>query len=188
MENEEKKEKTDLGHKKIGIGKGILIIIGTFVLLFVIIGIIASSSEGEKKEIKPEQQLPQETPQTSQEEQKELVEEPPITEGQPKQEQEQEKQAWQEVKSWSGSGIKNTEPFEITGNQWRVKWQNKGGEFGGGILQIFVYKVGSESPEELLANTTEITSDTSYIYEGGTFYLNVNSANTNWSITVEELK
>ena len=95
---------------------------------------------------------------------------------------------WYKVDSWSGTGIKKTEPFTITGEQWRVNWKNKGGELGGGILQIFVYKPGEKMMEELFGNTTEITSDTSYVYKNGTFYLEINSANTSWEIEIEELR
>lgn len=38
---------------------------------------------------------------------------------------------WTKVGSWQGSGIKNTEPFTITGKQWRINWSNKAGDIGG---------------------------------------------------------
>ena len=101
--------------------------------------------------------------------------------------EEPKKETWVEVKKWSGTGIKKTEPFEITGKQWRVNWKNKNGEYGG-ILQIYVYTPGSSLPSELLANTTESTNDTSYVYKKGTYYLNINSANSKWEAQVEQLQ
>lgn len=89
---------------------------------------------------------------------------------------------WQEVKSWTGTGIKKTEPFTITGKQWRVTWTNKGGYLG-----ITTYKPGSNIPNDILANSTEATTDTSYVYKSGEFYLDVNSSGS-WEIKVEELK
>lgn len=89
---------------------------------------------------------------------------------------------WQVVKTWSGSGIKKTEPFTITGSQWRVVWKNKRGYLG-----VYVYELYGNSLPDMLVNTTDVTSDTSYAYKSGEFYLNVNASGS-WEITVEELK
>lgn len=89
---------------------------------------------------------------------------------------------WVEVKSWQGSGIKKTEPFDIASDKWRITHSNT----GGGILQIMVEKPGSNMPADIAANTQNAGTDTSYIYQQGTFYLSINSANTNWTIKVEE--
>ena len=137
------------------------------IIIFVIIVIASAGGDEQKGEETPETSLP------IQQENTEL----PSTQT-----------TWQKVKSWSGTGIKKTESFTITGNQWRVNWENQGGDFGGGVLQIYVYRTGGDFPEELLANTTEVGSDTSYIYKSGTFYLDINSANTSWEIEIEELK
>jgi len=101
----------------------------------------------------------------------------------------QSAKSWQPVNSWEGTGIKNTEPFTITGDQWRINWSNKDTTgFGGSMLQIAVYKPGSDFPIAMAANAQGTASDTSYVYESGTFYLNVNSANGNWEISVEDYK
>ncbi len=100
--------------------------------------------------------------------------------------QEQQQPTWQIVKSWQGTGTKKTEPFEITGKQWRINWKSNGGEYG--ILYISVYHPGDDIIVDVAANARGNAEDTSYIYKTGTFYLDVNAANTNWSITVEELK
>jgi hypothetical protein len=142
------------------------------IAIFIII-IIASAGGDEKEETTPEQQSKQQQPQTQES---------------PQNLEKEQKVTWQKVKSWSGTGIKKTEPFTIIGDQWRINWKNKGGDFGGGILQVYVYKPGESFPEELLANTTEVSSDSSYIYKKGTFYLDISSANTSWEIELEELK
>ena len=36
---------------------------------------------------------------------------------------------WQEVKRWTGWGIKNTETFYVRSRQWRVRWAFRGTEF-----------------------------------------------------------
>jgi len=138
------------------------------IVVFIII-IIAASSGGEKKTTKPEQQSSQEQTQ--------------IQEGS-QASTEKQKAAWQEVKSWSGSGIKNTEPFEITGDQWRINWTNP---TQNEVLQIMVYKVGNEIVDTVAVNTMDKGNDSSYVYKKGSFYLSIN-ATGNWQIEVEEYK
>ena len=89
---------------------------------------------------------------------------------------------WHKVKKWIGSGIKSTEQFQISGKEWRVNWTNKR---AGEVFQIYLYK-GEEMywKTPVLANTMEAGSDTSYIHEGGTFYLTINATGT-WVVEVE---
>lgn len=95
---------------------------------------------------------------------------------------------WQLIKSWSGNSTKKTEPFTITGKQWRIVWSNKDTTgFGGTILQVMVYKPEGSLPVEIAVNAQE-GSDTSYIYKSGEFYLDINAANGAWTIKVEELR
>ena len=92
------------------------------------------------------------------------------------------------IKEWSGTGIKTTEPFTINSKPWAISWANNPTLIGGesmGILQIMVYNIKNpDIPVTLAANTMEKGSDTSYIYETGTFYLTVNAANTQWTVQV----
>jgi len=103
----------------------------------------------------------------------------------PTNQQEQQQLTWQTVKSWQGTGIKKTEPFKITGKQWRINWKSNG-EYG--IFQIYVYRPGDNLIVGVAANAQGNAEDVSYFYKTGTFYLDVIAANANWSITVEELK
>jgi hypothetical protein len=88
------------------------------------------------------------------------------------------------VKEWSGSGIKNTEDFTVGGDQWKVKWTNT----AGGIMQIFVYKSSDKSLVGLAANTQAAGPGESVQRGAGTYYLTINSANTNWTVTVEDFR
>ncbi len=102
---------------------------------------------------------------------------------------EQKKVTWQKVKSWSGTGIKNTEPFTITGKQWRVVWSIKDTTgYGAAILQVYVKKPGVKLFNHILVNITGTASDVTYFYESGEFYLEIYGGNGDWSISVEELK
>lgn len=47
---------------------------------------------------------------------------------------------------------------------------------------------GEELMVGLAANVGESSSDVSYVYERGEFYLQINAANVRWSVEVEELK
>ncbi len=58
------------------------------------------------------------------------------------------------IKSWQGTGIKTTEPFEIKGELWCVKWENKGS-----FLQIYVYRTSGERVG-IYASVTERGRDT----------------------------
>ena len=92
------------------------------------------------------------------------------------------------IKEWSGTGIKTTEPFTITSKPWAISWANNPKVIGGqsmGILQIMVYN--TKNPDLLVAlaaNSMERGSDSSYIYDTGTFYLTINAANTQWTVQV----
>jgi len=90
------------------------------------------------------------------------------------------------VASWKGSGMKTTEPFTILRSPWVISWAHKVSEYGG-VLQIFVYK-SDGNLVSLAANTMQSGSDVSYVYDTGTFYLNINAANTNWAVDVHESK
>ena len=95
---------------------------------------------------------------------------------------------WQLVKSWGGASAKKTEPFTITGKQWRITWSNKDTTgFGGTVFQVFVYKPGGSLPADIAVNAQE-GSDVSYVYKSGEFYLDINAANGSWTIKVEELR
>ena len=70
-------------------------------------------------------------------------------------------------KSWQGTGIKTTKPFEIENEMWCVKWENEGP-----LLQIYLYRTSGELVD-VCANATERGRDTSYIYKSGKFYLSI---------------
>ncbi len=95
---------------------------------------------------------------------------------------------WYLVKSWSGTSAKKTEPFTITGKQWRIIWSNKDTTgFDGTIFQVYVYKPSGSFPTDVAVNA-QAGSDVSYIYKSGEFYLDINAANGSWTLKVEELR
>ena len=104
-----------------------------------------------------------------------------------KKQEEQQKPDTLKVGAWQGSGMKNTAPFTITKSPWIILWANRPTFAGAGILQISVNKINGTSVS-LAANTMQEENDSSYIYESGTFYLEISAANTNWTIEVHQAR
>jgi len=92
---------------------------------------------------------------------------------------------WQPIKTWTGSGIKQTETFYVASSEWRISWQTSNIRYAG-ILQIFVYD-DKGNLVSLAANVMGESSDASYIHGGpGKYYLDINSCNEDWKIVVED--
>lgn len=93
---------------------------------------------------------------------------------------------WKEIKTFSGSSDKTTEPFEVSSNRWRINWEADAGEMG--IFGFFVYPEGETVSYVESVSHDGGGSDTTYIYEGsGSYYLKVLAANlSSWAISVEE--
>jgi hypothetical protein len=99
---------------------------------------------------------------------------------------------WKTVERFSGSGTKNTQPFTVNSNEWRVVYESNASNSGmggvGHIFQIFLLEPGQEMFEgEIIANETnkQSISGDSYVYKSGRFYFNSNSANGDWVIEVQ---
>ncbi len=94
---------------------------------------------------------------------------------------------WHAIKTWSGSGMKETERFRTTNREWRVRWESRNEPFAGaGILQVYVYD-GSGGMVAVAANKQGPGSDVSYVRsDPGDHYLMLNSANIDYTVTVEE--
>ena len=86
------------------------------------------------------------------------------------------------VIEWTGHGNKRTEPFAIDLAPWIISWGLQGGEFGG-LLQVSVYRVGDDIPVQFAVNTSTDGVDTTFVYETGTFYLDINAIG-DWAIQV----
>lgn len=93
---------------------------------------------------------------------------------------------WRVVKRWTGSGIKQTEKFEVTSNEWRVSWSATAAGKLQGLLVITVYDEKGEVAA-FAANQQGPGAGNSYIHAGpGRYYLDINSFGLDWTITVEE--
>jgi hypothetical protein len=95
--------------------------------------------------------------------------------------------AWTDVKQWTGTGSKVTESFDVTSKEWRVNWSSD--QHGNGIGSIGVLVFNAD--KKLVASATGRVGapDTTYIHEGpGRYYVEVRSADVNWTLTVQDDK
>lgn len=107
-----------------------------------------------------------------------LSDEPPTTPS--------ETPTWQPIATWSGNGMKTTEPFQVLGTPWRASWKAEMDDFG--FFQVYAYPVGGSILEaSVIATTMSLGEDTSYIYSGpGDYYLVISAAGCRWTITIED--
>ena len=89
------------------------------------------------------------------------------------------------VLTWSGNGVKNTETFTITNSPFTVSYSFMP-DYMANLFSITVTNVnGGES--HLIANIVNNTSeksDMSYVYDKGTFYLEIMAVSGSYNISV----
>src|SRR5215217_971818 len=93
-----------------------------------------------------------------------------------------------EVHTFTGSGIKETQPFTVTSDTWRLRYdfESTTSDQQSSSFDMSVYKRGNTIPESVIT-LERPGSDTTYVQAGaGTYYLSIESANATWSVTVEE--
>jgi hypothetical protein len=93
-----------------------------------------------------------------------------------------------EVHTFTGSGIKETQPFTVTGDTWRLRYdfESTSTDQQSSSFDMSVYKTGNTIPESVIT-LERPGSDTSYVNAGaGTYYLSIGSANATWTVTVED--
>jgi hypothetical protein len=93
-----------------------------------------------------------------------------------------------EVQTFSGNGIKETQPFTISDDTWRLRYdfESSTPDQHSSSFDMSVYKSGNTIPESVIT-LERPGSDTTYVQAGaGTYYLSIESANATWSVTVEE--
>lgn len=101
----------------------------------------------------------------------------------PSEKRDAEKTRVRTTKSWSGRGMKNTEPFTVS-SPWIISWSCTGGEHGFGSLGIIVYRAGSNRLVNVAANVMGADEGRTWIYESGQFYLQIIAANCSWAVAV----
>ena len=82
---------------------------------------------------------------------------------------------WRKLTEHSGTGIKTTEPFVVSGSQWRINYMTDAGQYGAMNFQIYVYNADG-SLKDVAANVIGKAADTTNVYGAGTYYLTINTA------------
>jgi len=93
-----------------------------------------------------------------------------------------------EVQTFTGSGIKETQPFTVTSDTWRLRYdfESTTPDQHSSSFDMSVYKTGNTIPESVIT-LERPGSDTTYVNAGaGTYYLSIGSANATWTVTVED--
>jgi hypothetical protein len=93
-----------------------------------------------------------------------------------------------EVQTFTGNGIKETQPFTLTSDTWRLRYnfESSTPDQQSSSFDMSVYKTGNTIPESVIT-LERPGSDTTYVNAGaGTYYLSIGSANATWTVTVEE--
>jgi hypothetical protein len=93
-----------------------------------------------------------------------------------------------EVKTFTGNGIKETQPFTLTSDTWRLRYnfESSTPDQQSSSFDMSVYKTGNTIPESVIT-LERPGSDTTYVNAGaGTYYLSIGSANATWTVTVEQ--
>lgn len=92
------------------------------------------------------------------------------------------------VQTFTGNGIKDTQPFTVTSDTWRLRYnfESTTDDQRSSSFEMTVYKPGNTIPESIITLESP-GSDTSYVNAGaGTYYLSIGSANATWTVDVEE--
>jgi hypothetical protein len=94
-----------------------------------------------------------------------------------------------EVQTFTGSGIKETQPFTVTSDTWRLRYDFESttpDQQSSSSFDMSVYQTGNTIPESVIT-LERPGSDTTYVQAGaGTYYLSIGSANATWTVTVED--
>ncbi len=138
--------------------KKVLKIAGIILAVFIVIGLLAGSG-GEKQS------------NTS-----------PTTETEVSQKSKEATKEYQPVFTFKGNGAKKSEPFTITGDRFKIKYNCTGD-----LCQAFLQKPDSEIMSDLIMNTTGSVKDESIFYGSGEYYIDSNSLG-NYEMIVEDYK
>ena len=88
---------------------------------------------------------------------------------------------YQQIFTFSGNGVKKSEPFTITGDRFKIAY-----DCSGQLCQAFIYKISSGMPQVVMSNGGSIKDET-IMYGSGEYYLHANSMGT-YTMTVYDYK
>ena len=90
--------------------------------------------------------------------------------------------SYQQTFTFSGKGTKQSEPFTITGDRFKIKYDCQGD-----LCSAFLHEIGSDLPKGLIMNTTGSASDETIFYGSGEYYIDANTIGT-YEFAVEDYR
>lgn len=90
--------------------------------------------------------------------------------------------SYQEVFVFNGNGAKKSEPFTVTGDQFKITYDCKGA-----LCQAWLKKPDNSFSFEIIMNGTGPIKDESIFYNAGTYYIESNSIGT-YSMSVQDYR
>ena len=94
----------------------------------------------------------------------------------------EDQKEYQKVMTFSGNGSKNSKPFTIEGERFKIEYSCQGQ-----ICQAWLERPDSDLPQEMIVNSTDSVEDETIIYKSGEFYIKSNTAGT-YTFTVYDYK
>lgn len=82
---------------------------------------------------------------------------------------ESDKKTYQQIFTFNGTGIKQSESFIITGEKFKIRY-----DCSGDLNQAFLYKIDDDLFIELIVNTLEPIEDETVFYGSGEYYIEAN--------------
>ena len=95
---------------------------------------------------------------------------------------------WRPIGTWSGHGNEQTDSFNIESGQFRVKWETRNEmPDGAGSFRVVAHSGVSGRPIAPVVEHSGVGRDTAYVSdEPRPYFLVIESANVDWSVTVQE--
>ena len=98
---------------------------------------------------------------------------------------------WKTIQEFSGSTPTTTRPFTVSSDEWRAKWscRRKNSQIYGVLFQAQLKQPGQDWRGETLVNALlqgqSRSSNTTYQYQSGRYYLDVVASNVRWSLEIQ---
>jgi len=95
---------------------------------------------------------------------------------------------WRPIAEFSGHGDSQTESFDISSTQWRIKWRTKGASSPmAGTFHVVVHSAVSGRPLADAVNHRGNGSGIAYVTDDPRLYhLVIDSSGVDWSVQVQE--
>jgi hypothetical protein len=101
--------------------------------------------------------------------------------------------AWQETQRWEGTGAQDTDAFTVRGQDWRLSWlvtpASPEDDGGNAAFSLHVYRDGEDVPVDILGDLEdEVSVAGSTVLDAGpgTYYLRIEAAMVDWTVTLAE--